>query len=552
VKADGARQLTASVLVPTRARPDYLDVTLRSIVPQAQASGAEVIVISDGEDPSTAAVARAHQTRLVTLEPPAGANAARNAGIAAAAGELVVLVDDDIEAPPGWLEALLAGAREEPAYGVFGGPIRARLEGGGPRACGRETAPITTLELGSVDADAEFVWSANMAVRAGELARTGPFNERIHGRGEEEEWLERYRGGGGRIRYLASAGVDHRRTAPDCGVRALMRAQYALGRTARRNDVRKGTAPALSRELRTLAGCAWHVIRRLCAVGVVLAAHSYGRIRELADPSPIPTDDFLSGQSGYVIRATARTVAADGLLDAVNAAALRALRLRRSARSTPRRRVLVLGIERLDAPNLMAAARTELARSRHEVTVITAAAGEGGKFSNLNALLAENPPDLFEWLLVIDDDVSLPARFLDSFIFLAERFDLRLAQPAHRRRSHAAWRITRRRAFSVARETAFVEIGPVTAFHRTTFAELLPFPPLRAGWGLDAHWSAIARRRGWRIGVIDATPIEHRLRPVAAAYDRNAAIDEAREFLRDRPYVRAADAQRTLVTHRSW
>ncbi len=153
---------------------------------------------------------------------------------------------------------------------------------------------------------------------------------------------------------------------------------------------------------------------------------------------------------------------------------------------------------------------------------------------------------------MIDDDVSLPAGFLDAFIFLAERSDLRLAQPAHRNRSHAAWALTRRRPLSVARETAFVEIGPVFAFHRDTFDVLLPFPPLRAGWGLDHHWSAVAREHGWRLGVVDGTPVGHRLRTIAASYDISGAIEEAREFLRERPYVRAAEIQRPLAVHRSW
>ena len=105
-------------------------------------------------------------------------------------------------------------------------------------------------------------------------------------------------------------------------------------------------------------------------------------------------------------------------------------------------------------------------------------------------------------MLVVDDDVVLPRGFLDRLLFLAERFDLQLVQPAHRARSHAAWRVTRRRAGTVARQTPFVEIGPVTAFARTTFATLLPFPDVRMGWGLDLHWAALARRHGWRCGVI--------------------------------------------------
>ena len=56
------------------------------------------------------------------------------------------------------------------------------------------------------------------------------------------------------------------------------------------------------------------------------------------------------------------------------------------------------------------------------------------------------------------------------------------------------------------------------------------------GWGLDTRWSAIAAEHGWPIGVIDATPIRH-LKPVAAAYPRDAAIAEAEAFLDGRAYV---------------
>jgi hypothetical protein len=200
----------------------------------------------------------------------------------------------------------------------------------------------------------------------------------------------------------------------------------------------------------------------------------------------------------------------------------------------------------------MAAARAELARSRHDVEVATSGVGARGKFENLNALLDAHPLAERDWLLVLDDDVAFPRGFLDDFLFLAERFGLELAQPAHRRRSHAAWRVTRRRAGSVVRETGFVEIGPVCAFHRDTFETLLPYPQLKAGWGLDSHWAALARERGWRIGVVDATPIRHVMRPIADSYRRADAMAEAQAFLAQRPYVTAAEAQRTLATHPRW
>ena len=267
-----------------------------------------------------------------------------------------------------------------------------------------------------------------------------------------------------------------------------------------------------------------------------------------------PTD-WASGESGIVggIRRGVRTRIEDAVLDARRWATLQPTRLARAARDAPpRRSVLAIGIEREDQPNLMNAARAELRRSRHDVEVATCGVGGRGKFENLNALLDAHPLAERDWLLVLDDDVALPRGFLDRFLFLAERFELKLAQPAHRRRSHAAWRVTRRRGGSVARETQFVEIGPVCAFHRDTFATLLPYPRLKAGWGLDSYWAALARDHGWRIGVIDATPIQHVMRPIADSYRHADAMAEAQTFLSDRPYVTAADAQRTLATHARW
>lgn len=273
----------------------------------------------------------------------------------------------------------------------------------------------------------------------------------------------------------------------------------------------------------------------------------------LPDEAPLAPDDFLSGTSGLVLgkRATTRALVADSVADVLAQLRGQPRRLRRAAANwPPLRRVLVLAVERDDAPNLLADARRELLRSRHAVTFASRTVAGRGKFENLNLLLAENPPDTYDWLLVLDDDVALPRGFLDVFLLLIERFGLRLAQPAHRARSHAAWQVTRRRPGSLVRETNYVEIGPVVAFHATTFGVLLPFPELRAGWGLDAHWAALARERGWPIGIVDATPVRHGLRQIAAAYDRSDAITEGRRFLANRPYVTAAEARRTRVTHR--
>jgi GT2 family glycosyltransferase len=272
---------TASIIVPTRERPEYLEVTLRSIGGQASAAGAEILVVQDGPDPATAAVAERHGARVVSLPRARGANAARNAGIAAARSDLFVLVDDDIEAAPGWLERLLEAAQREPGFDVFGGPITPRLEGTALHGCGREPAPITALDLGQADRQAEFVWSANMAVRRAAVERVGEFDETIFGRGDEEDWQRRLAALGGRVLYVAGAGVAHRRAGRDARVPALCRANYFLGRCSRRYDVRKHTEPSLGGEFRVLAGCMWHTLRRRCAFGIVMTAHRLGRLREL-------------------------------------------------------------------------------------------------------------------------------------------------------------------------------------------------------------------------------------------------------------------------------
>jgi len=152
-------------------------------------------------------------------------------------------------------------------------------------------------------------------------------------------------------------------------------------------------------------------------------------------------DDFLSGASGYVagIRRSALARLTDATIDLSQSRQRAALR-RAAERWPPRRRVLVLTIFRPDVPNLEAEARRELGGSRHEVRFEAVEVGGAGKFENLNRMLDRSPVTDGDWLLVLDDDVRLPSGFLDNFLFLAERFDLAIAQPAHRSYSHAPGR----------------------------------------------------------------------------------------------------------------
>jgi GT2 family glycosyltransferase len=274
-----------TVVVPTAGRAAYLEVTLDSLRRQRTGTAHEILVIDDGATDATPEVAERFGARLIRHGERRNLNVGRNTGVREARADLVAFLDDDVFVPPGWLEALVEGAARYPDAEAFGGPIRPRLEGNPPRGCGREKPPITALDLGDEDVETEMVWGANFAVRRSAFERIGQFDEtrdRLHG--DEEDWLLRLRAAGGRIMYLAGAGLDHRRDADDSTLTALSRVAFERGRAARETDLRRGTAPGLARELRVLVGCGWHTLRRACPQGVVMGANSAGRVVETLRP----------------------------------------------------------------------------------------------------------------------------------------------------------------------------------------------------------------------------------------------------------------------------
>ena len=144
-------------------------------LPAGARDAAEVLVIDDaGASVAVRELTERFGARYEHHPRPLGLNAARNTGVQRSHADLVVFVDDDVRVRAGWLEALLRAARENADVDVFTGPVTACLEGPAPRTCGRERPPITTLELGPRDTDAEYAWGANMAIRRSALERVGP------------------------------------------------------------------------------------------------------------------------------------------------------------------------------------------------------------------------------------------------------------------------------------------------------------------------------------------------------------------------------------------
>jgi glycosyltransferase involved in cell wall biosynthesis len=279
--------LKASVIVPTKNRPRYLRTALESLVGQSMdRDDYELLVVDDGPSPGTRDVAEQVAARTggrigyVEREGKPGLNSARNTGVAAADSSFLVFVDDDVEAPPQWLSELVEGRRRHPGCLVFGGPIRLRLEGSRLRMCGRESPPITTLDGGERDREIELVWGANMAIDRAAFDLAGPFDPGVPYGFDEDMWERRLRAAGGRIMYLARAGLVHRRDRRDSRLRSLSREAYRRGRNLRGYSEFAGHAPSLAQELRVLGGCVYHIFRYGCGNGILLTAHSAGRMRK--------------------------------------------------------------------------------------------------------------------------------------------------------------------------------------------------------------------------------------------------------------------------------
>ena len=98
-----------SLVIPTHNRMEALQRALNSIQAQTLPSTLfDVVVVADGCVDNTVAMLKQYSSpfKITVIEQKAqGAAAARNAGINAATGDILVLMDDDIEADAHFLEA---------------------------------------------------------------------------------------------------------------------------------------------------------------------------------------------------------------------------------------------------------------------------------------------------------------------------------------------------------------------------------------------------------------------------------------------------------------
>src|SRR5204863_6731215 len=92
-----------SVVIPTYQRRDVVVSSVRALATQEDAPPFEAVVVVDGSVDGTAEALRGVATPFplsVVEQPNAGRPAACNRGAAAASGELLLFLDDDMEAHP--------------------------------------------------------------------------------------------------------------------------------------------------------------------------------------------------------------------------------------------------------------------------------------------------------------------------------------------------------------------------------------------------------------------------------------------------------------------
>ncbi len=122
------RHFTVSVIIPTKNRPDDLELTLRSLVTQTVAAE-ELIIVDQSEDGESKG--RAYRTlmngsariRLHYIHDTGitGGAAARNHAMAVASSDIWLFLDDDVILEPNFVEELIAAYRTNPkAIGVSG------------------------------------------------------------------------------------------------------------------------------------------------------------------------------------------------------------------------------------------------------------------------------------------------------------------------------------------------------------------------------------------------------------------------------------------------
>ena len=221
-----------SIIIPTRNRAAILARCLASLPAGARGLEVpEVIVVDDcSNDDTSQAVDEfsntiGWQVRYLRQDHPLGANAARNAALRIAQGELLVFIDDDVLTTEGWLRQLLAGLSEQ--FPVVSGPVRLMTDGPIPGTHREEVSSYLSEVLVPVRGlQGEIVPVAcNMAAYRWVFDRAY-FDEKVRPPVEENDWLERT---GVRAGFVHEAWVSHYKGQRELALRTLLAGVWRRG-----------------------------------------------------------------------------------------------------------------------------------------------------------------------------------------------------------------------------------------------------------------------------------------------------------------------------------
>ena len=215
-----------SVIIPTRNRPEMLDRCLEALDRQAYARDEfEVIVVDDGGTVALDEIVGRHAGVRLLRQENRGPAVARNAGIAVARGEVIVLTDDDCRAEPEWLAALALAVAESPGAGL-GGDVKPAPENG---ICGDASQLLISYLYNYTDSMMPFFCTNNVAFPRRLLLEIGGFDETFPLAAAEDRdicgrWQARYP-----LRHIAGAAVLHHQ---DLDFRGFLRQHFRYGRGA--------------------------------------------------------------------------------------------------------------------------------------------------------------------------------------------------------------------------------------------------------------------------------------------------------------------------------
>lgn len=221
----GVDPMTASVtftIVLPATRPSSLANAIASVQRQTLADW-ELLVVGQGEDGRVreafdAAVAAADPAVRYLHIDVTGLSRARNAGLVAAQGRFIAMMDDDCEAASDWLEVLSGCFQAHPEVGLIGGAMLAppRPAGRGYGRCPHWQPAEQLFRPGagsSLPADFGIV-GGNFALRRELIMSVGLFDEHLGVGGtfpaaEDSDYLIRCAAAGIPVLTTSRAAVNH-------------------------------------------------------------------------------------------------------------------------------------------------------------------------------------------------------------------------------------------------------------------------------------------------------------------------------------------------------